>query len=76
MSKDFDIGEVVDNAEIPLHYCARFLISAFLLESKSSKKVRVSMLSLTLNCFAQILKIYPEIANIPVERSGTTCDGE
>ncbi|XP_065225356.1 huntingtin isoform X2 [Planococcus citri] len=75
LSIDFDIGEVVDDTEMPLHYCARFLISAFLLENKTSKKVRVSVLSLTLNCFAQILRINPQIANISVERNGSTCEG-
>lgn len=66
-----DVGEVIDETEIPLHYCARFLVSAFLLENQNSKKIRVSVLSLTLNSLSQIFRIYPRIGGISVERNGS-----
>ncbi|KAK7570769.1 hypothetical protein V9T40_010136 [Parthenolecanium corni] len=61
LSTDIDIGDVFDENEIPLQYCARFLVTRFLISDKndSVRPTRVSVMSLALNCLAQIMKIYP-----------------
>lgn len=59
------IGSLLDN-EISLRYCCRFLVSSFLLtgspgELIPDKHFRVSVKSLALTCFGNILKLYPKM---------------
>lgn len=65
-----DIGNITDEKDIPLNYCARFLVSNFLLDNQCEnvKRVRVSVMSLALNCLVQLLKIYPVAGFISLEK--------
>ncbi len=66
-----DIGDIVDNKTVPLNYCARFLVSRFLLNiaGENSRHIRVSVMSLALGGFAQLVKIYPNCATLSVEKN-------
>ena len=69
--KALDIGDIIDDCDAPIAFCARFLISMFLLEesNESGKHIRVSVMSLALTCVSQVLRIYPNAALLPVEKS-------
>lgn len=66
-----------DENEIPLQYCARFLVTRFLISDKndSVRPTRVSVMSLALNCLAQIMKIYPMSGFISVVKDKEIYEG-
>lgn len=72
---EFDIGRLTQ-ADVPLKYCCRYLISTFLLTNKvgqliPDKVFRVSVKSLALTCIAHILRIYPSLLFSTVARTPT-----
>lgn len=70
-----DIGTFTD-ADVPLKYCCRYLVSSFLLTGSPGqlipdKMFRVSVKSLTLTCIGHILRLYPNlflftVAKLPI----------
>ncbi|XP_048514714.1 huntingtin isoform X2 [Athalia rosae] len=63
--KETDIGSFTD-ADVPLKYCCRYLVSSFLLTGNSGQLIpdqifRVSVKSLALTCVAHIIRLYPNL---------------
>lgn len=75
--QDVDIGNIFDDNEIPLQYCARFLVTRFLISDKSDsgRPTRVSVMSLALSCLAQIIKIHPDTGFISVVKDKEIYEG-
>lgn len=60
-----NIGSL-DDDDVPMKYCCRYLVSSFLLtgnpgELIPDKSFRVSVKSLALTCFGHILRLYPNV---------------
>ncbi|XP_012536228.1 huntingtin [Monomorium pharaonis] len=65
-----DVGNYTD-ADMPVKFCCRYLVSSFLLMGKpgqliSDKLFRVSVKSLALTCVGYILKLYPHLFTMTV----------
>ncbi|KAK9502081.1 hypothetical protein O3M35_012683 [Rhynocoris fuscipes] len=70
----WDIGTITDSGESPLVYCARRLVSAFLIPQCSN--TRVSVRTLAMSCLTQVLRLSPKIFFAQVDKKGaSTPDG-
>ncbi|CAG4970960.1 unnamed protein product [Colias eurytheme] len=71
-----NIGSSSDD-DVRLKYCARLLVSKFLLagckgQLVSDRSVRVSVKSSALSCLAEILRLYPQIATLYLDKDADT----
>nr|XP_033329487.1 huntingtin [Megalopta genalis] len=78
--KEIDIGTFTD-ADMPLKFCCRYLVSSFLLTGTAGhvmpdKYFRVSVKSLALNCLAYILKLCPNLLLMPVAKEPGHAENE
>ncbi|XP_063896125.1 huntingtin [Helicoverpa armigera] len=67
-----NIGSAKDD-DIPLKYCARLLVSKFILTGNKGgvipdRQVRVSLKSSALNCLSEILQLYPQAITLYLDK--------
>ncbi|BES96378.1 huntingtin [Nesidiocoris tenuis] len=65
---DWDIGNPTEAGEVPLVYCARRLVTAFLVPESTS--ARVSIRALALLCLSQVLQLYPDVFLNQLDKRG------
>ncbi|XP_038219455.1 huntingtin-like [Zerene cesonia] len=73
---NINIGSSSDD-DVRLKYCARLLVYKFLLtgcrgQLVSDRSVRVSVKSSALSCLAEILRLYPQIATLYLDKDADT----
>ncbi|XP_014242056.1 huntingtin [Cimex lectularius] len=65
---DWDIGDAVESNQCPLVYCARRLVTAFLIPECCNARVSVKALALT--CLTQVVRLNPHVFLQEVDKNG------
>ncbi|XP_073969271.1 huntingtin isoform X3 [Rhodnius prolixus] len=66
----WDIGSATESGEAPLIYCARRLVSAFLIPECSNS--RISVRALAISCLTQVLRLTPTIFFVQIDKQGAS----
>lgn len=78
--RESDIGTFTD-ADVPLKYCCRYLVSSFLLAGAPGQLIpdkvfRVSVKSLALNCVGHILRLYPNLLLSTIDKTQNSAEDQ